>query len=63
LLTITLLLVLYLLNLTSLAPVLLGSYGFLAGYTYLRHFQTRDGLQGDPSEAFAFEDFFPGPIQ
>jgi hypothetical protein len=47
----------------GLAPFLLAICGFLASWTYLRHYQLRDGLRGDPSEAFAFEEFFPQPLQ
>lgn len=51
------------LHVISFAPFFLAFFGFLSSWTFLRHFQHRDGLRGDPSDAFAFEEFFPAPLQ
>ncbi|EDQ85968.1 uncharacterized protein MONBRDRAFT_33994 [Monosiga brevicollis MX1] len=59
LLLILVLTVLRLMHVISMAPVLMAVFGFLAAYIFLRHYQYRDHLRGDPSDAFAFEEFFP----
>lgn len=47
----------------SLAQVLLCSAGFITTWVFLRFYQTRNGVKGDPSDAFGFESFFPSPMQ
>lgn len=39
------------------------AHGIWVSWTYLRFYQTRDDVQGDPGEAFAFSDLFPAPMQ
>ena len=61
--TIAVLTALAALRVTNWAPVMLASYGFLTSWTYLRFYQRRETVQGDASEAFAFEEFMPSPLQ
>lgn len=47
----------------SLAYTLLAMFGFLSSWTFLRFYQRRDAVRGDFSDAFAFETFWPAPLQ
>ena len=61
--TVALLAALAALRVTTWAPMMLATYGFLASWTYLRFYQRREAVQGDASDAFAFEEFLPAPLQ
>lgn len=39
------------------------AFGGYYGWFYLRHFQVKEEGRGDPSDAFAFQTFFPEPMQ
>ena len=58
--------------LLSAASFLLATLGFIVSWTYLRFYKTTfpdldtsqsASLRGDPSETFAFAEFFPGPLK
>ncbi|EGD81279.1 hypothetical protein PTSG_11316 [Salpingoeca rosetta] len=53
----------YLLGTGSLAQVILSASGFLTAWVFLRFYQNRNGVKGDPSDAFGFESFFPSAVQ
>eukprot|EP00050_Salpingoeca_kvevrii_P020886 m.103638 g.103638 ORF g.103638 m.103638 type:complete len:357 (-) comp9071_c0_seq1:106-1176(-) len=60
---VVLLLVLMSLRVIPVAHALLGVYGWLFSWLYLRFYQHHDNMRGDASEAMAFVDFFPAPLQ
>eukprot|EP00040_Diaphanoeca_grandis_P019709 m.104200 g.104200 ORF g.104200 m.104200 type:complete len:345 (+) comp27555_c0_seq2:320-1354(+) len=51
------------LNLVPRSIPVMALHGTWASWTYLRFYQTRDDVQGDPGESFAFADLFPTPLQ
>ncbi|PSR90541.1 rhomboid family protein [Coniella lustricola] len=73
LLYLSLVLILSLTPLLTIASFLLAAFGFLTSWTYLRFYktvfpdldssQTPYSLRGDASETFAFAEFFPGPTK
>ena len=46
-----------------MAQVLLSSSGFITAWVFLRFYQYRNGVKGDPADAFGFESFFPTSLQ
>eukprot|EP00041_Stephanoeca_diplocostata_P005639 m.65474 g.65474 ORF g.65474 m.65474 type:complete len:347 (+) comp15919_c0_seq1:190-1230(+) len=42
---------------------LMAFHGAMVAWTYLRFYQVRDDVKGDPGEGFAFADFFPMAMQ
>ena len=57
------LIILKIINLINGSSVLMFAYGELYSWIYLRFIQPHNGLNGDPSDQFAFHTFFPNVIQ
>jgi hypothetical protein len=45
------------------AVPMMAFHGIWVSWTYLRFYQTRDDVQGDPGEGFTFADLFPNNMQ
>ena len=47
----------------ALSVPMMAFHGIWVSWTYLRFYQTRDDVQGDPGEGFTFADLFPNNMQ